>query len=59
MQCYNLTLMLNPNSIRCGGGQNTPCDAKFSEKCPCSHNRNTDLIKHNSLFYTALFLTNT
>ena len=23
----------------------TPCDAKCSEKCPCSHNNNTALIK--------------
>ena len=26
-----------------GGGQNTPCDTKFSEKCPCSHINNTAL----------------
>ena len=28
-----------------GGGQNTPCDAKFSEKCPYSLYNNTALIK--------------
>ena len=27
---------VNPKSIR--EGQVEPCDAKFSEKCPCSHN---------------------
>ena len=30
-----------------GGEQNTSCDAKFCEKCPCSHNNNTALIKKN------------
>ena len=39
---------VNPNSI--GGGQNTPCDATFSEKCPCSHDNKTALIKQISLF---------
>ena len=28
-----------------GGGQNTPCKAKFSEKCPSSTNNNTAIIK--------------
>ena len=28
-----------------GGGQNTPYNAKFIEKCPCLHNNNNDLIK--------------
>ena len=49
---------INPNSIS-GGGANTPCDAKFCEKCPCSHNNNTALIKQISLFDTALVMTNT
>ena len=32
-------LRVNPNSIGGGGGGGkTPCDAKFSEKYPCSHN---------------------
>ena len=51
-----LIAALNPNSIGCkkilisrlGGGQNRPNDAKFSEKCPCSHNG-----KQISLFNTA------
>ena len=30
-----------------------PCDAKFSEKCLCSHNDKTAAIKHISLFDTA------
>ena len=28
-----------------GEGQFSPCDAKFSKKCPSSHNNNTALIK--------------
>ena len=39
-----------------GGGQNTPCDAKFSEKCSCSHNINTALIKQISLVDTAWYI---
>ena len=39
--------IINPNSI---GGGDTPCDAKFSEKCPCSQNKNTAFIKQISLF---------
>ena len=36
---------VNPNSIGVeGGGQDRPCDAKFSEKYPCSHHNNTALI---------------
>ena len=41
------------NTIVCWGGQNTSCDAKL-EKCPCSHNYKTALIKQISLFDTAL-----
>ena len=35
--------MLDTNCIVLGrgGGQDRPCDAKFSEKCPCSHINNT------------------
>ena len=40
---------LNPNRIW-GVGQNTPHDVKFCEKCPCSHKKNTVLIKQLSLF---------
>ena len=36
-----------------GGGQGRSCDAKFSEKRPCSHNSNTALIKQIFLFDTA------
>jgi len=28
-----------------GGGQDRPCDAIFSEKCPYSHHNNTAFIK--------------
>ena len=48
----------DPNSIG-GGGQDRPNDAKLSEKCPCSHNNKTALIKQISLFGTALVMTNT
>ena len=34
--------------------EDRPCDAKFSEKCLCSHNNNTALIKQISRFVTAL-----
>ena len=37
-----------------GGRQNMPCDAKFSEECPCSHNNNTALVKQIYLVDTAL-----
>ena len=50
-------VFFNPNSM--GGGLYGPCDAKLSEKCPCSHNCYTVLIKHTSLFVTALVMTNT
>ena len=33
-----------------GGGGVEPYDAKFTEKCPCAHNNNTDFIKQISLF---------
>ena len=36
-----------------------PCDAKFSEKCPCLHNNNMTIIKKISLFDTALVMTKT
>ena len=39
-----------------GGGQNTTCDRKFSEKCPCSYHNNTALIKQISLFDTAIVM---
>ena len=40
--------LINPNSI--GGGE---------EKCPCSHNDKTTLMKQIYLFDAALFMTNT
>ena len=49
---------LYPNSIR-GRGQVEPYDTKFSEKCPCSHNDNTAVIKQISLFDTAIVMANT
>ena len=37
---------LNTKSIGdVGGGGNTPWDAKFIEKCPCSYSNNTAFIK--------------
>ena len=53
--------VFSPNRIGGGGvGLFGPCDAKFrGEKCPCSHNNYTALIKHISLFDTALLMTNT
>ena len=39
-----------------GGGEDRPTDEKFSEKCPCSHNNNTALIKQISLCDTALVM---
>ena len=42
-----------------GRGQNTWCNAEFSEKCPFSHNNNSALIKHISLFETVYVMTNT
>ena len=42
-----------------GGGLFGPCDAKFSEKCPCSHDNYTALIKQISLLNTALVIRNT
>ena len=47
-KCLSLTnkfhnIALNSNST--GGGQDRPCDAKFCEKCPYSHNNNTAAIK--------------
>ena len=42
-----------------GRGQVEPCDAKFSEKCPCFHHNNTALIKQISLFDTALVIKKT
>ena len=39
-------------------GQGEPCDAKFSEKFPCSHNNTTALLKQISLFDTAIVMTN-
>ena len=42
-----------------GGGGIGPCDAKFREKCPCSHNNTTALIKQIFLFDTAAVITNT
>ena len=45
---------LNPNSIG-GRGQDKPCEAKFCEKRPYTHN-NT-LIKQISLFDTASVMT--
>ena len=47
----------NPDNI--GGGAKRPCDAKFSENCPCSHNNNTAFMKQISLFDTAIVMTNT
>ena len=47
------------NLIVLGEGLFGPCDVKFSEKCPCSHNNYTALIKQISLFDTALVITNT
>ena len=44
----NLTLIL------LWWGLFTPCETKFSKKCPCSHNNNTVLIKQVSLIDTAL-----
>ena len=38
-----------------GGGQDRPCKARFSEKCPCSYHNNTALKK--SLFDTALVMS--
>ena len=40
------------------GWQVEPGDAKVSEKCPCSHNSNTALIKIN-IPVSALVMTNT
>ena len=37
--------VINPNCI--GGGAVEPFDAKFSEKCPCSHN--DSLILHTDI----------
>ena len=57
-QSLIIIICLNPNSIGGGGGGLFwPCDAKFSEKCPCSHNNDTALIKLISLFATALVMT--
>ena len=40
-----------------GGGELFgPCDAKFNETCPCSHNNCTVLIKLISMFDTALVM---
>ena len=62
LTCYianELLITINPNSIRRGGGwHDRPNGAKFCEKCPCSHNNNTALIKHISLYDTALVITN-
>ena len=49
---------LNPNSIE-GGGLFRPCDAKSSEKCMCSLNNYTALIKQIILFDTALVMKDT
>ena len=35
---FKVVQYINPVSIEGGGGGDTPCDAKFCEKCPCSHN---------------------
>ena len=35
--------------------QDWPCDAKFSEKCPCSHINNTALIEQLSLFLNLVY----
>ena len=42
--------IFNPKSIWKGGGQDMPCEAKFSEKFLCLHNNSTALIKQISLF---------
>ena len=47
------------NLIVLGEGLFGPCDVKFSEECPCSHNNYTALIKQISLFDTALVITDT
>ena len=51
MLCLYYHHIINPNSNG-GGEQDTPCDAKFCEKCP--NNNNTALIQQISLFDTAL-----
>ena len=43
-----LDFVSNPNSIG-GGGQDRPCDTKFCEKCPCSHNNSTANNKYPCL----------
>ena len=49
---------INPNSIGGEGeGLFGPCDTRFSEECPCSHNNYTALLKQISLFDTALVMT--
>ena len=54
------TIIINTNIITgVGGGQDRPCDAKFIEKYPCSHNNNIALIKQISLFDTALVMIKT
>ena len=42
-----------------GGGLFGPYDANFSEKCPCSHNNYSALIKQLTLFDTSVGMTNT
>ena len=42
-----------------GGGHIGPFDSKFSEKCPCSPNNYTALIKQISIFDAALVMRNT
>ena len=41
-----------------GVGEDRPCDANLSVKCPYSHDKNTALIKQISLFDSALDKTN-
>ena len=41
-------VFLNPNDI--GGGQVELCEAKFSDKCLCSHHNITHLIQKKYLF---------
>ena len=41
------------------GGEESPCDAQLSKKCPCLHKNNTALIKQTSLLEYFLYMTNT
>ena len=42
LQAFREILQLNPNCI--GMGKYRPWNAKFSEKCPCSHNNDTEKV---------------